>query len=448
MNTIINEKRMEFLKNIKDRERIKKYVIFAIMGIFCALCIAYLYAPRKEKNQQSVFNTDIPMPKEGSMINDKREAYEKERVRNDQGERMQSLQDFSSMLNGDISTKASDDLSMIGESPVVETVLPDIKNKTPQSSMQQSMAAYHNINRTLENFYENRDEDFEKEQLRQELEALKKRIEETEAARNSIDDQLELIEKSFLMAAKYMPEAMAGSSPKTEEKPATADDKQSGKQPAVAVSGVREQPVSMLLPEMSNAEFIKTYSQPRNMGFLTATATGVKSHLKNTVSACVYTDQTIMNGQTLRLRLVENTKAGSMSIARGTIVSGLAKLQGERLEITVNSIENEGVILPVELTAYDMDGLRGIFIPNLQEINAAKEIIANMGTSSGTSITFSNDAGSKLAADMGRNLIQGASQFVAKRLREVKVHLKSGYRIYLVQETGFNDKHKIMANNN
>jgi hypothetical protein len=35
---------------------------------------------------------------------------------------------------------------------------------------------------------------------------------------------------------------------------------------------------------------------------------------------------------------------------------------------------------------------------------------------------------------MGRNLIQGVSQFTAKKLREVKVHLKAGYRLYLVSE--------------
>jgi len=35
---------------------------------------------------------------------------------------------------------------------------------------------------------------------------------------------------------------------------------------------------------------------------------------------------------------------------------------------------------------------------------------------------------------MGRNVIQGVSQFAAKKLREVKVHLKSGYRVFLLTE--------------
>jgi conjugative transposon TraM protein len=128
-------------------------------------------------------------------------------------------------------------------------------------------------------------------------------------------------------------------------------------------------------------------------------------------------------------------------------VSCTAKIQGERLDITVNSVEFGGQILPVELTVYDLDGQRGIFIPNLQELSAAKEIVANMGTSASTSINLSNDAGEQFVADMGRNLIQGVSQFAAKKLREVKVHLKSGYRLYLVSEELLKQKNnQILAN--
>jgi hypothetical protein len=35
---------------------------------------------------------------------------------------------------------------------------------------------------------------------------------------------------------------------------------------------------------------------------------------------------------------------------------------------------------------------------------------------------------------MGRNPVQGVSQFTAKKLREVKVRLKAGYKIFLINE--------------
>ena len=81
---------------------------------------------------------------------------------------------------------------------------------------------------------------------------------------------------------------------------------------------------------------------------------------------------------------------------------------------------------------YDTDGQAGVCIPNSTEINAVKEVAANMGTSAGTSISLTSDAGQQLAADLGRGVIQGTSQYVSKKLREVKVSLKAGYRVFLL----------------
>jgi conjugative transposon TraM protein len=224
----------------------------------------------------------------------------------------------------------------------------------------------------------------------------------------------------------------AGTSSDNASEPATAANRNtSGKTSITPVTQVRAQTVSALLPEMSDAQFVETYSKPRNMGFLTAT-NEAGNGVKNTVSACVLADQTIMDGQNVRLRLLEPVQAGSVVIPRNTPITGTAKIQGERLGITVVSLEHAGMIIPIELRVYDLDGQSGIFIPNMQELSAAKEIVANMGTSAGTSITLSDDAGKQFAADMGRNAIQGVSQFTAKKLREVKVNLKAGYRIYLL----------------
>lgn len=106
----------------------------------------------------------------------------------------------------------------------------------------------------------------------------------------------------------------------------------------------------------------------------------------------------------------------------------------ERLEIGITSLEHQGNIIPVELEVYDNDGQAGIFIPGSMEIDAAKEIGANMGSSLGSSINISTDAGAQLASDLGKGVIQGVSQYISKRMRTVRVHLKSGYRVLLYQE--------------
>ena len=169
------------------------------------------------------------------------------------------------------------------------------------------------------------------------------------------------------------------------------------------------------------------------MSFLTA-GSEANAAVKNTVLACIYADQTVMDGQNVRLRLLEAMQVGNVIIPRNTLLTGTARISGERLGITVVSLEHAGTVMFVGLRVYDLDGQSGIFIPNMAELKAAKEIVANMGTSAGTSISLSNDAGKQFAADMGRSVIQGVSQYTAKTLREVKVNLKDGYKVFLISE--------------
>ena len=185
---------------------------------------------------------------------------------------------------------------------------------------------------------------------------------------------------------------------------------------------------------MSNDEFITVYSKPRNLGFLTAAGNeGVTD--KNSIRAVVYQTVTLTNGKELQMRLTEPMRAGDILIPANSILTGACRIGGDRLDVTVNSIEYAGNIIPVELMVYDADGQKGIFIPNNDEINAAKEVAATLANSAGTSIMISDDAGSQLAADMGKGLIQGASQYVSKKLSVVKVTLKANYRILLLPKT-------------
>ena len=432
----------------RQKETVKKYVVFAIMGIICVGCMYLIFAPsaddRAKTEATQGFNADIPMPKDDGIIGDKRDAYQQEQIRQRQEQRMRSLDDFSAML-GEVNTEIEEVSLLTDAEPVPATTGTRggsgryVPQSRSQSSIQNSAQAYQDMNRTLGSFYDTPREDPEKERLKKELEDLKTQV--NEVPRVSVDEQLELMEKSLQMAAKYMP-ASSGtmgtsgtgatmSDDVAEPVPTNTQNSAAGKTAVVPVAQVRERTVSALLPEMSNAEFIETYSKPRNMGFLTATAeTG--AGIKNTISACMYGDQTVMDGQNVRLRLLEPMQAGNMVIPRNSLLTGTARIQGERLTITVNSLEHAGTIIPVELRAYDLDGQSGIFIPNMSELKAAKEIVANMGTNAGTSINLSNDAGKQFAADMGRNLIQGVSQYTAKTLREVRVHLKADYKVFLL----------------
>ncbi len=198
--------------------------------------------------------------------------------------------------------------------------------------------------------------DGEKEELKRQVEELTAKLEERERQAGGIDDQVALMEKSYELAAKYM--GQNGRDGVAVQVPATGQGGNGLGQPAVAVQAARERTVSGLQQPLSDAEFMRRYSQPRNYGFNTAVGSGYAMG-KNTIRACIHGDQTIMDGQTVKLRLLEPLQAGNLVIPQNTLVAGTGKVQGERLDIVVSSIEYRGNLLPVELAVYDSDGQKG-----------------------------------------------------------------------------------------
>lgn len=423
----------------EQRQRRRKMLVYPLMGLLFIGSMWLIFAPSdkdKAEAQQGVgFNTEMPLPAQSGIIADKRTAYEQARLEEKQKERRAQMNDLVALFS---------DKEAEGDSPTEEF---DLLNPEPQqpartyggSSARQplrsSAAAYEEINRTLGTFYETPKDDSEKEGLRERIEELEAMMaRQAEPSGSTLDDQVALLEKSYELAAKYMPAGQGG----TTQQPSATDTEEdkktvrNGKAIAQPVGQVTERIVSALAQPMTDSEFITAQADGRNFGFQTAVGTSTAVG-RNTIPACVHGNQTVTDGQSVRLRLAEPMQVAGVRIPRNTVVVGAARVQGERLGIDITSLEYQGTIIPVELAVFDSDGQEGIFIPNSMEVSAAKEVAANMGSSLGNSINISTDAGAQLASDLGKGLIQGTSQYIAKKMRTVKVHLKAGYRVMLYQ---------------
>lgn len=282
------------------------------------------------------------------------------------------------------------------------------------SPIEQSAMQYQEIQASLDDFYVPENSDAVR------MAEMQERIDELEA-QNAMaaeqaaqPDQMELLERSYQLAAQYMGNGNAVNPPPAQ----TVEEK--GKRNVQPVAQVKRNVVSTLS------------SSAAGRGFNTSVGAKVSTQ-KNTIAAVVAGNQSVTDGQTVRLRIVEPMWIGSQLVPRNTAVVGAARLQGERLEIEVSSVECDGSVYEVELTVYDTDGQEGINIPNSMESDALHEIGANMGSTMGSSINISTDAGAQIASDVGRGLINGVSQYLTKKMRTVKVHLKSGYRVMLYQ---------------
>lgn len=418
----------------EQKQKLIKYAIFALMIVVCAGCMWLIFSPSeddKAKEQIGMgFNADIPDPKGDGIIGDKKDAYEQEQMQQRQKERMQSLQGYADMLESSKDQRVTLDL---GDESVQQ------KTSTPKAPINNSVSAYQDINRTLGNFYEKPKNDPEKEEMKKKLEELEAKMQEKEDAKNTMDEQMALMEKSYEMAAKYMPQGQNQGEPNNSLKNkinnyGKDNSSNNGKTKVSLIRQIQKQTVSSLAQNIGNGELFRMYDQPRNSSFNTMGGEiGVST--KNTIAAVIHDDQTVVNGQTTRLRLIEPLMAGTTIIPENTILTGVAKIQGERLDILISSIEYQGTIVPVEMVTFDSDGQKGIYIPGSLEMNAAKEIVANMGNSVGTSFTMTQSTGAQLTSDLSKGAIQGVSAYMQKKIRQIKVTLKSGYRVMLMPKT-------------
>lgn len=412
----------------------KKFFVYTLLGlIFCvAMWLIFAPSPKEEQESHLGFNTNVPLPIQANLIDDKQAAYEQDLLKQKQDERRMQMQDLASMFEQD--SEAQEEVSQ----PQIGDIASG--SKQPRETVYASANAYQDMNRTLGTFYEQPKVDAEKEEMKKELAELRELLDGQKSEKETIDDQFALLEKSYELAAKYMPQAEGKTGAEShadqgdELGVADSPEEKNGKAIVESVGLIKEQVVSSLAQPTDDLIHGQSDIQARRLGFYSASDVKAEAD-KNTIAACIHDDQTITDGQSVRLRLMEPMRAGRIVIPKNTIVTGSGKIQGERLGISITTLEYNGRLIPVELLVADSDGQRGIFIPGSMEINAIKEVAANLGSNLGTTISITNQsAGDQLLAELGKGAIQGASQYISKKMRTIKVHLKEGYQLMLYQE--------------
>ena len=269
------------------------------------------------------------------------------------------------------------------------------------------------MNRTLAGFYSPAEVSQDDEVSRR-IAEIERRLDSEPEKESSFDEKVALMEKSYELAARFGGNATA----KTDVPVQTVNEPK-----AEPVKAERPCVVSRLGQKDDTDSIVEDR-------FNTAVGT-LEAVEKNTIAACVHGTQTVTDGQALRLRLLEPMRVGGRLVPEGTVITGLTRLQGERMEVEIEAVSHNGSVLPVELEVYSTDGQKGILVPNSLENDAAREIAAGMGGAVESGISISTDAGAQIVSDVGRGLIRGVSQYFTKKARTVKITVKAGYRLLL-----------------
>ena len=408
-------------------QRLKKPLIFGLMGVVFVGCMYLIFKPSSEKKEieKIGLNEVVPQATGAGMPDDKGKAYEEEMLERKNQEKRNDLTSLSDYWNEDGKGETGEELPEEEES--YSNANGSGKNSNP------ALNSYRNVQSTLGSFY--KDDNSETKELRKQLEELKEKLAEKDVpAGVTVDNQLALMEKSYQMAAKYLPSGTNTGEAVPANSAVSKSSSSTQKEQFVAFSSTRKNTVSALCREPSDSVFLADWSQNKNSRFYTAGALEQVVQPKNSIKACVQETQTIIGESSVRLRLLEPAQTPNRTISKGTILTANAKLEGGRLQMKVISIELDGNIILVDITIYDLDGQQGLYVPYSPEMNALSEMAGNMSQQSGTSLMLTQSAGQQVAADLSRGVVQGISGYFSKKVKTPKVTLKAGHQLFLVSK--------------
>ena len=405
-------------------DRLKKPIIFVLMGVVFLGCMYLIFKPAtgEQTDEDIGLNEAVPQASDAELQADKQKAYEQELLEQKMQEKRSSLLSLSDYWSEDSTAglQAKQPEEDYGDGYAYGGGLR--RNSNP------ALNSYRNAQHTLTSFYDN--SDYETQELRKQIDELKEQLAEKDIPpATTVEDQLALMEKSYEMASRYLPQAPAQPNSTDTGFSANVAVEQGN---FVAINPSRKNTVSALYREPTDSAFLANWN--RNRGFYTAGTSEQVVQPKNSIKAVVQETQVVTGENAVRLRLLETARTPDRSIPAGTVLTANAKFQGGRLQLKVTSIEFEGNIIPVDITVYDLDGQQGLYVPYSPELDALSEIASNMSQTSGTSIMMTRSAGQQMAGDLSRGVVQGVSGYFSKKVRTPKVTVKSGHQIFLVSK--------------
>ena len=147
------------------------------------------------------------------------------------------------------------------------------------------------------------------------------------------------------------------------------------------------------------------------------------------IEAEVYETATVLSGNRVKLRLMEDSWLLGTKIPANTFLYGTCEVTNERLQIEIRQIPLGEKFVPVDITVCDLDGLPGLYVPD----NASRKVAKEVGSSANTSSMFG--VSNNPLTYMGIQAADRASQSLLKMIRIKKVTIKKNTLVYLVNKS-------------
>ena len=147
-------------------------------------------------------------------------------------------------------------------------------------------------------------------------------------------------------------------------------------------------------------------------------------------------------GSRIRFRLLEDIFVGNKKIDKGSILYGqISGFSMQRVDLKIVSVFTKGEILPVNLSIYDIDGMKGLYVPE----SVFRDMIREMGSNSvqGTQMDM---GGQGFFTSIGSKLFTSTSKSIANLIKTNKAKLKYNSYVFLIDEKQLKDSKNQQKN--
>lgn len=401
-----------FLNKLKARKKdLLFYSLFGLVGLLI-LFVSYKLFSRFDKEEEKGLQVEIQAPEVESLPSNKIEAYiqgTNEMVTAQQDSLQLSYEEYRDSLDHHEGLK-QDDSSVVSK----ENVL---------ISTDQKARSLHAMADGYSRDWQRSEEEYSLRRQLEQAEQEKLMLQEELKRKQSIDSQLD-----------YLRELQQGDHLKSAESVVADSSAQEEDLRAAIPHSVATASESCSVSTLDRSSYGSAQGDSRSHGFLSGT-TRTKGVPRNTISCVVDKTVTIAAGDYVPLRLTEPIVVEGIVLPRHTVLIAKSTFSGGRLDLRISTIHYQGRIFRVSLQAFDVDGQEGLFVPESVGSSVLSEVtqsVADAPTS--RSVTISRSAKDNLLSDLARGAIRGISSVFSHKAQQVKITLKSGYRLYLVTD--------------
>ena len=185
-----------------------------------------------------------------------------------------------------------------------------------------------------------------------------------------------------------------------------------------------EAPIKAVKKVRQNSDYFNTISSNKDQSKL--------------ITAIIDENIKAVDGSRVRLRLLDDIEIGDIIVKKGTyLYASMSGFGSQRVKGTVQSIFFHDDIIPVSLSIFDTDGLEGLYVPQSQFRQTAKEV-ASSAMEGGNDIVENNGSATGVkgwASQAVRNASTKVMNAFGKVFKRNVVRLKYGTKVYLIDSS-------------